>query len=190
MKELVVNSFSEEDLKNEGYFNNLETDAKIINFKSLPLNEKVLFLKACFKSVYIVNSVLIANIILLIKGCSTNVDLFQSEDVIFNDISEYIEIKQQLKDEIKEFNTKVVTYYMGAIKGLSIKLDDRKIDIENLYFHSMLVLNLNDISKMMMNVDKIQEILPIKNSDLFINAINSNSSLSVLKDIFNHIKIC
>ena len=51
-------------------------------------------------------------------------DFFENENSYINDISEYIDIKMELVDELKSFSQELAKWYLGIVYSCDIKLSE------------------------------------------------------------------
>lgn len=151
----------------------------------MPTEEKTEFLRYCIQDIGMKNMNILANIILMAQGCDLSDELFAQSDIFFNDAEEYIDIKLSLKEEIEEFDKKIVTYYFAAVKSTSVLLNDHKFNVPNLYYHTLLAIDLNTISRMMNKVSIDYADIPlIFNADIILSnlSVKDASIASVLVD--------
>lgn len=154
---------------------------EILQVKDLEIEDKIRCFKFFLNSDVITNVSVISNIYLLINGI-TDIDdeALNDERIFFNSLEEYIDIKLEIKDEIDKFNTSLLEYYFGVIKGLSVNLDELKSHIPNTYFNLMPLVTPNLISKLTVKyLDRIdtRKVKPVFNANEIYNEINNTDSL-------------
>lgn len=154
---------------------------EILQVKDLEIEDKIRCFKFFLNSDVITNVSVISNIYLLINGI-TDIDdeALNDERIFFNSLEEYIDIKLEIKDEIDKFNTSLLEYYFGVIKGLSVNLDELKSHIPNTYFNLMPLVTPNLISKLTVKyLDRIDtcKVKPVFNANEIYNEINNTDSL-------------
>ena len=114
---------------NDEFFSNLEPSL-ILEVKEFSTEEKVLCFKYFLNTDVITNISVISNLFLLINGITDiDDDALADERIFFNSLEEYIDVKLEIKNDIDVFNTKLLEYYLGIIKGLSVNLDELKSQI-------------------------------------------------------------
>lgn len=174
---MPLTEFTEEMAAQPEYFKDVPMDT-IIEAKGLPFEDKVRLLKYCMSNEILINSSLVTNLILMIKGSTLEDSVYEDAKVIFKDLEEYIDIKLALKKEISDFEENVLKYYFGAFKSLSIKLPDGKIEIPPLYKAVLTVADIYMISKLL-NKHKLDfDSLPlVYEGDIILQAVNFQNPL-------------
>ena len=142
---------------NDEYFSNLAPEA-ILEIKELPTEDKIKCFRYFLGTDVITNVSVISNLFLLINGITDIEDnALDDERVFFSSLEEYIDVKLEIKNEIDVFNTKLLEYYLGIIKGLSVNLDELKSHIPNTFFNLMSLVTINLISKLTIKyLDRIE----------------------------------
>lgn len=168
--------FNLENLNND-YFQTLDA-GEILEIKELKIEDKIECFKFFLNSDIITNHSVISNIFVLINGIS-NIDDDMSEDkrIFFNDLEEYVDIKLELGKEIEDFKRKILEYYLGVIKGLTVKIPELKIHITNTHFNVLHLANPSFISKIMIEqLDKIDvnNVKPTFNAESLYDKINGH----------------
>ena len=165
---------------NDEYFSNIEPD-KILEIKGLTTEEKAECFKYFLNTDVITNVSVISNIFLLINGITDiDEDALNDERIFFNSLEEYIDVKLEIKNEIDVFNTKLLEYYLGIVKGLSVNLDELKSHIPNTYFNLMPLVTPNLVSKLTVKyLDRIntKNVKPVFNAIELYSEINNTDSL-------------
>ena len=146
---------------------------EVFDLSEMPTEEKTEFLRYCLKDEGMRNINILANIIMMAQGCDLSDELFEQKDIFFNSAEEYIDIKLDLKDEIAEFDKKIVLYYFAAVKSCANLLPDNKFDVPNLYYHTLLAIDIETVSKFMNKVSiNYDEIPLIFNADLILSNLS------------------
>lgn len=174
---MPLTEFTEEMAAQPEYFKDVPLDT-IIEAKDLPFDDKVRLLKYCMSNEILINSSLVTNLLLLIKGSTLEDEVYEDAKVIFKDLEEYIDIKLALKKEISDFEENVLRYYFGALKSLSIKLPDGKIEIPALYKAILTVADIYMISKLL-NKHKVDfDTIPLVfDGDVILQVVNFQNPL-------------
>lgn len=174
---MALTEFTEEMASQPEYFKDVPIDT-IIEAKELSYDDKVRLIKYCLGNDILVNSSLVMNLILLIKGSTLEDEVYKDAKVIFKDLEEYIDIKLALKKEISDFEENVLKYYFGAFKSLSVKLPDGKIEIPPLYKAVLTVADIYMTSKLL-NKHKLDfDSLPlVYEGNIILHAVNFQNPL-------------
>lgn len=165
---------------NDEYFLSIDPE-EILEIKKLPTEDKIKCFKYFLSSDCISNVSVISNLYLLINGISS-IDEESLEDarVFFNSLEEYVDIKLELREELNEFNTHLLEYYLGIVEGIDVNLDELKSHIPNTYFNIFSLVTVNLISKLMLKYfNKINpdNVKPAFNASKLYNQINNPDSL-------------
>ena len=133
--------------------------------KYLDYDKKLKALKELINNESLKDSKDIINISFLVKRLNQlDNEIFKREDIYYNSLMELIDLKINLKKELEELRKKIVIYYLGCLKSLTIKNEEQAIHINNLYFHLLHILDINDISVILQKVEIKEEIPFIHNS--------------------------
>lgn len=112
-----------------------------MELKSKSLNEKIEALKSYLNNESSDDIIMALNVFNLLKsGNNWDDSFFEHKDIIFNDILEFIEIKNTLKDELDTFCLKVLSIYYSCIYNFSniIEYQSDSIEIPTIYMHFLL----------------------------------------------------
>ena len=165
---------------NDEYFSNLAPEV-ILEIKELPTEDKIKCFRYFLGTDVITNVSVISNLFLLINGITDIEDnALDDERVFFSSLEEYIDVKLEIKNEIDVFNTRLLEYYLGVIKGLSVNLDELKIHIPNTFFNLMPLVTINLISKLTIKyLDRIENknVKPVFNAMELYSEINNQHTL-------------
>ena len=162
---------------NEEYF--IELDAgEILGIKELPIEDKIKCFKFFLENEVITNKSVISNIFMLINGINSfEDDLSEDNRIFFNGLEEYVDIKTELREEISAFKIKMLEYYLGIVKGLTVKLPELKVHITNTYYNVFQLANPIFISKLMVTHLKYVDttkIKPVFNAESIYDRINGH----------------
>ena len=124
----------------------------LVDVKSLNYEDKKRFFKFCFQCECINNASIISNLVIIAQGKLIDEELYENEDIYFTDDIEYLDLCNDLREEISSFNTQIVLYFFAAMKSLSSILDDNAKHVPNLYFVSLASYTLQNISSAMQKV--------------------------------------
>ena len=165
---------------NDEYFGNLASEV-ILEIKELPTEDKIKCFRYFLGTDVITNVSVISNLFLLINGITDIEDnALDDERVFFSSLEEYIDVKLEIKNEIDVFNTRLLEYYLGVIKGLSVNLDELKTHIPNTFFNLMPLVTINLISKLTIKyLDRIENknVKPVFNAMELYSEINNQDTL-------------
>ena len=165
---------------NDEYFSNLAPEV-ILEIKELPTEDKIKCFRYFLGTDVITNVSVISNLFLLINGITDIEDnALDDERVFFSSLEEYIDVKLEIKSEIDVFNTRLLEYYLGVIKGLSVNLDELKTHIPNTFFNLMPLVTINLISKLTIKyLDRIENknVKPVFNAMELYSEINNQDTL-------------
>lgn len=136
-----------EDLDKEGLeivkrLKNASVDEKVDFFKKTLADEETLL-----------GAVVTTNIFLLVTGGLAEDTVFERDDIIFSSLVDYLDVKHLLRKEIDNFSAEVSKYFIGALKGYYVGVDDFKKPIPNLYFGILNLVNLQQMSKFLSKAD-------------------------------------
>ena len=165
---------------NDEYFSNLAPEV-ILEIKELPTEDKIKCFRYFLGTDVMTNVSVISNLFLLINGITDIEDnALDDERVFFSSLEEYIDVKLEIKNEIDVFNTRLLEYYLGVIKGLSVNLDELKTHIPNTFFNLMPLVTINLISKLTIKyLDRIENknVKPVFNAMELYSEINNQDTL-------------
>ena len=165
---------------NDEYFSNLAPEV-ILEIKELPTEDKIKCFRYFLGTDVITNVSVISNLFLLINGITDIEDnALDDERVFFSSLEEYIDVKLEINNEIDVFNTRLLEYYLGVIKGLSVNLDELKTHIPNTFFNLMPLVTINLISKLTIKyLDRIENknVKPVFNAMELYSEINNQDTL-------------
>jgi hypothetical protein len=177
----------------DGLINNILEleDTESIDIKELSYDDKLLFMKRVFIEKNLVNSSILLNIYTLIKSSNSLDDaLFANENIYFNNIEEYLDIKFDLKADIIKFNKELIEYFIAVLKGVGIfesDGQDRCINIPLIYQRILFITDFYTLSRIMFKVAEIDFgiIPPALNATAILGTLSEKFSLgSELLKIF------
>lgn len=106
-----------------------------IEIRNLELDKKIDYFRELLKNLDNSNATDILNIYRLINSYNTfDDDFFEDEKSYICDISEFIDIKMTLEDEISEFNLILVKWYLSMLASCDIKTDGDTEDLVEIPF--------------------------------------------------------
>lgn len=176
---MTIEHFTIDDFKEGTEFYAAVMNNEIINAKSLPAEEKIELIKQCLAHEEITNPSLITNIVLLSLGGSLDDDVFENEICLFNSLVEFIDIKQEIRNEIAAFNTQLCKYFIGVLKGYNLKLNELKIDMTNLYWAVIHAVTFENISTLLNKVEfDIKDVPAIRNAEEIVNTLCMKNDVS------------
>ena len=155
-------------------------DVVLVDVKELSYEDKVRFIKFCFNCDCISNACIISNLVILAQGRLIEEELYENKDIFINDDLEFLDACSDLREEILNFNTNIVNYFLGALKSMSNFLDDGAVHIPNIYFLGLSSYNLNSISSAMQKVSLDYDKIP-----LVMNAEDLVERVCVQKNFVN-----
>lgn len=132
----------------------------IVNIREMEYDDKIRFLKFCFQCECISNASIISNLVILAQGRLIEEELYENIDIYFNDDIEFLDVCNDLREEIKGFNTQLVKYFLASLKSMSSLVGDQATAIPNLYYLALASYNLTTISSAMQKVSINYDELP------------------------------
>ena len=125
--------------------------------KSMNVTDKIEYFRNLLKTMDTQNETDILNVFRLINTYNTfDDDFFEHKDSYISDISEFIDIKMSLEEELKEFSLQLVIWYLSILASCDIKTDDSddvKVDIPLLIYGIFASATLPMMSSLMNSVD-------------------------------------
>lgn len=93
--------------------------------RELSLDDKIQYFKGILEDLENTNETDILNVFRLANTYNTfDNDFFDNEESYIVDISEFIDIKMALEEEVRTFSTVLVTWYLSALASCDVKADD------------------------------------------------------------------
>lgn len=128
-----------------------------ILIKNLSYEHRKAALKAALATESLKNPIFLSNVFCLIKGSNTFEEAyFNHEQVFLNDEVEYLDIFDDLEDELKPVNYKLAEYYVSMLKTCnlldSIENNPNTIKIEPLYEYLFSALDVTILAKILSSV--------------------------------------
>lgn len=158
----------------------------------LPTEFKISIIRKSLNNFNLVDKICILNIFNLVKSWNSFSDSYFKNKYIFSDsIEEFIEIKLACKNELNNFKTNLVKYFISSIKSYVIQLNSTKlIELPNIYLIILKLLSISDIAKLMqdypVNTDDCGlNVHGIDIVDSFINKTRITDSIHNSIDIIN-----
>ncbi len=180
--------FTEEDAKKpyDEFFANIPLTEQF-EVKDLSFEDKQRFIKYIMGDKRLVNSNLLMNIALLVRGTDLSDEIFDNTEIIFKSLEEYVDLKYELKDIIGEYTHDMIKYLFSAIRSYALILPDGKEPIPEAYTILLCTSSIKDISKLLnkTSVDSDEWVLVSGSEDI----INSLFGLSPAIELFmNNLK--
>ena len=170
---IKLDSFTVEDalVPYEEYFKDVPL-TEAYDVKQLPFEDKVRFVKYVMGDARLVNQNLLINIALLVKGNDLADEIFQRPEIFFTTLEEYVDVKFELKDVIKEYAHTLMMYFFSALRSYSLILPDGKERIPEAYAIILCSSTLKDISKLLNKIRvNSEEWILVEGADSIINAL-------------------
>lgn len=126
--------------------------------KKLTVDEKIEYFRNILKDLNTKNEVDILNVFRLINTYNTfDDDFFNHKDSYISDISEFIDIKMALNEELKDFSLVLVTWYLSILASCDIKVvddnDEEKVEMPTLIQGIFTAATVSMMSSLMNSVD-------------------------------------
>ena len=149
-----------------------------INFKHLDSEEKVEVLKFAIKNELCIISI-IETLVLLVNSCNNyNAEFFESEDVFFSSLVDYLDICDEIEEETTLLREKIAYYFLATLKSyvnhprFVLSEANNYEQMPGLYEYMLMLLDVFNLS-FILNTPKLNvpEFASIPNN------INNNSNL-------------
>lgn len=126
--------------------------------KKLTVDEKIEYFRNIIKDLNTKNEVDILNVFRLINTYNTfDDDFFNHKDSYISDISEFIDIKMALNEELKDFSLVLVKWYLSILASCDIKVvddnDEEKVEMPTLIQGIFTAATVSMMSSLMNSVD-------------------------------------
>ena len=126
--------------------------------KKLTVDEKIEYFRNIIKDLNTKNEVDILNVFRLINTYNTfDDDFFNHKDSYISDISEFIDIKMALNEELKDFSLVLVKWYLSILASCDIKVvddnDEEKVEMPTLIQGIFTTATVSMMSSLMNSVD-------------------------------------
>lgn len=129
------------------------------------------------------NPSLIFNIILLLKTYNSLDDsFFQNENVYFNSLEDFLDIKSELKQDIRKFNTRLSVYFISCLKSLNkfeYSFIDNPEDVPETFKNVLMSIDIFTVSGILSNnngyTDKDMKL--IRNAYSYVSEIVSKMNM-------------
>ena len=167
--------------------NNIENESKIsiaINLKPLNIQKIQEILSLLLKYEKLTNASIIFNIILLLKTYNTlEDDFFNNKHVYYSSLEDFLDIKNGLKYDIKELNTRLSVYFISIFKSLNkfeFSFIDNPVQIPELYTNILLSIDVFTIGGILSNNNGFsdKDMLMIKDSYGYVSEIVSKIKIT------------
>ncbi len=156
------------------------------NIKQKTTEEKIQLLKEYLSNENTDDKILALNIFLLIKHNNSFDDsFFTHEDVIFNDIMEFIDIIDELKNDLKRYTEKLLGIYISCIKNCNLSTFNVNniCNIPLIYLHVLYMMDYMTLSSLCNNFDcNDDDSIYSESYEVVVNLSNKISCFSMLLD--------
>lgn len=127
----------------------VRTPEEIKALKTLSMEEKIKVIKEYIKNVYANDKYLAFNVYLLIKK-NNNYDesFFMSDDVMFNDLCEFIDLKEEIKEDLVNFIREMNGIYISCCKYCKLVDSNKYENIGPRHFYIFCLLDFQTISEL------------------------------------------
>lgn len=165
----------------------------VISLKGLSTEDLVKAYQCVLRRETLINPTIIINISLLINGYNTLDDsLFTSKDVFESSLDQLIDVKLELKQDLKDLQKNLAYWYLGCIKYMS-KVEYTYLDdvqkMPNLYYLLIISQSFMSLSSIIQKTSDLDwNTLPIVENAYFTItqlASKSNIDASLLNAILN-----
>ena len=150
-----------------------------INLKPRNIQKIQEILSSLLKHDRLSNASILFNIILLLKTYNTLEDeFFNNKNVYYSSLEDFLDIKNGLKSDIKELNTKLSIYFMSIFRSLNkfeFSFIDNPVQIPELYKNILLSVDVFTIGGILSNNNGFtdKDMLMIKDSYGYVSEITS-----------------
>lgn len=167
--------------------NIIENESNIsitINLKPLNIQKIQEILSLLIKYEKLTNASIIFNIILLLKTYNTlEDDFFNNKNVYYSSLEDFLDIKNGLKYDIKELNTKLSVYFISIFKSLNkfeFSFIDNPVQIPELYTNILLSVDIFTIGGILSNNNGFsdKDMLMVKDSYGYVSEIVSKIKIT------------
>lgn len=167
--------------------NIIENESNIsitINLKPLNIQKIQEILSLLLKYEKLTNASIIFNIILLLKTYNTlEDDFFNNKNVYYSSLEDFLDIKNGLKYDIKELNTKLSVYFISIFKSLNkfeFSFIDNPVQIPELYTNILLSVDIFTIGGILSNNNGFsdKDMLMVKDSYGYVSEIVSKIKIT------------
>ncbi len=129
----------------------------VILIKNLPYEYRKDALSLALKTPSLQNPVFLQNIFCLIKGYNTFEEAyFEHEQVFLNDEVEFLDIFDDLEEEIKEVTYQTAEYYVSMLKTCNlvegVENNPNAVEMENLYIYLFNAMDVTILAKVLSSV--------------------------------------
>lgn len=153
-----------------------------LNFKALSFDTRLEILRWALTKEDLIDSSLILNIFNLIKGYSTfDKTFFESEEVMFNKATEFLDFKRKLVVERTKFLRELARYYFSAIKSCGIveySTDNPPVIIPFVYQRVLLISDFITMSNMLYDIVEVNDLVNVANARYFIDSLSTKNSIA------------
>lgn len=153
-----------------------------LNFKALSFDTRLEILRWALTKEDLIDSSLILNIFNLIKGYSTfDKTFFESEEVMFNKATEFLDFKRKLVTERTKFLRELARYYFSVIKSCGIveySTENPPVIIPFVYQRILLITDFITMSNMFYDIVEVNDLVNVANARYFIDSLSTKNSIA------------
>lgn len=153
-----------------------------LNFKALSFDTRLEILRWALTTEDLIDSSLVLNVFNLIKGYSTfDKTFFESEEVMFNKATEFLDFKRKLSAERSHFLRELARYYFSAIKSCGIveyATDNPPVIIPFVYQRILLISDFITMSNMLCDIVEVNDLVNVANARFFIDSLSTKNSIA------------
>ena len=155
-----------------------------ISLRGLPTNLLLDGLRVCFSRTDIKSPTVLLNIYNTVKRYNTlDQSFFESEEVWFTSIEQFLDVKVGLKDEIQAFTNKMAFYFLSCIYSMhkvEYTMLDRHEPMPDIYLNFMLTSDFYTLSAIVGKADNIQtkDLTMIDNAYAYITELALRSNIA------------
>lgn len=168
-----IETFTEDDTKvpYDEFFKDIPP-TEVYDVKELSFDDKKRFIEYIMGDTRMINSNLLMNIALLVKGNDLSDEIFDKPEIFFKSLEEYVDLKFELKDTIAAYAHDMVKYFFSALKSYSLILPDGKEMVPESFSVLLCTMSVKDLSKLVnkVKVDSDEWIL-VNDAETIINSM-------------------
>lgn len=146
-----------------------------INFKALDFKTRLEILKYAITNLDLIDSSLILNIFNLVKGYNTFDDsFFESEEIMINNLEEFLDIKSGLKTELDELTKEIARYYISILKTAGVTdfpANNLPKVMPFLYQRIFYISDFISLSNIIRKFTEVTDLIYVENAESYLNAL-------------------
>lgn len=153
------------------------------NLKALTVEEKIKILKEYLNNENDESKILALNVYTLIKeGNTFSDDFFESPDIMFSDIMNFLAIKKALTVELKQFRKRLIEIYVACLKHCTLKKDRVEKQTPIIYRYCLYLSDFQTLAKLWV---KCENDIELDNTD-YIDSFTIINSLAKKINIYDN----